>query len=134
MIELPADMPGAGLDDRRKMVRLVAPHRPHNRQLIDHAAQVRKPIGDRNPRLAVAGELSLAIDNGPLHLGQVVAEPDDVDHLARPLVIFRIERVDVADPATHEQKDNRLRLGRQRRSAAESGCLCPLSLDGRGLG
>src|SRR6266542_5068636 len=42
-----------------------------------------------------------------LHLRQVVAEPDRVDQFAGPFVSFWIEGVDVADPATHEQKDDR---------------------------
>ena len=51
----------------------------------------------------------------PLHLRDVVAEADGVDQFAGPLVVLGIERVDVADAAAHEQKDDRLGLGREMR-------------------
>ena len=66
MIELPAAMPGAGLDHRREMVRLVAPHRADHGDLVDHAADVREPVGDRDAGLAVPGERAQAGDHRPL--------------------------------------------------------------------
>src|SRR5262249_45703857 len=54
---------------------------------------------------------SQARNHGPLHFRHVVAESDGVDHLSGPLVVFRIERIDVADSAAHEEENDRLRLG-----------------------
>ena len=48
MIELPAAMAGAGFDHGREMVAFVAPHRSDDGDLVDHAADVREPIGNRN--------------------------------------------------------------------------------------
>ena len=45
---------------------------------------------------------------GRLHVGDVVAEPDHIDHLPGPLVVFGVEGIDVADAAAHEQEDDRL--------------------------
>src|SRR6202030_2916631 len=66
-----------------------------------------------NARLTVAPKRALARDDGPAHFCQVVAEADDIDPLARPFIVLRIERVDVADAAAHEKKDDGLRLGRE---------------------
>ena len=118
MIELPAPVPGAGLDHRREVVALVAPHRPDHGDLIDHAADVGEPVGDRDARLPVPRERPQAGDHRPPHLRQVVAEPDRVDQLARPLVVLRVEGVDVADAAAHEQEDHRSRPGREMRPSA----------------
>ena len=111
--------PVRGLDDRRKMIALVAPHRAHDGDLVDHAADVREPVRNRNARLAVPRERALAGDDRPLHLRQVVAESDGVDQFAGPLVVLGIERVDVADAAAHEQENDRLGLGREVRAEAQ---------------
>ena len=48
---------------------------------------------------------------GRFIVGDVVAEADGVDQLARVLVVLRIEGIDVADAAAHEQEDDRFGLG-----------------------
>jgi hypothetical protein len=55
----------------------------------------------------------MAGDDRPLHFREVVAEPDRVDQFAGPLVVFGIERVDVAHAAAHEQEDDRPCTGRK---------------------
>src|SRR5262245_6192904 len=99
-------MAGASLNDSGKMVDLMAPHRTHYRNLVDHAPDVREPVRDRDTRLPVACEGALAEDHGPFHFGAVVAEADGINHLARPFVVFGIECVYVADAAAHEQEDD----------------------------
>src|SRR5215469_5167081 len=111
MIELATAVAGSGLDNRGEMIALVAPHGAHDGELIDDSADIRKPVRHRNPRLAIGGEGSQARDHRTLHLRHVVAETDGVDHLPGPLVVFRVEGIDMADPAAHEQKDYRLGLG-----------------------
>ena len=71
-----------------KWFALVAPHRPDDGDLIDHAADVREPVGHRNAGLAVTRERPQAGNDGPAHLGQVVAEADGVDQLAGPALSF----------------------------------------------
>ena len=64
----------------------------------------------------------------------VVAEADGIDQLAGVLVVLRIEGVDVADAAAHEQEDDRLGLGLEVRpqvSARESSVRLPTSRPGR---
>ena len=79
------------------------------------------------PDFAVARERALAGNHRPLHLRQVVAEADRVDQLAGPLVVLRIERVDVADAAAHEQEDDGLRLGREDAARAAASGISPAS-------
>src|SRR4051794_38851948 len=111
MIELAAAVSGACFYDCGKMVRFVTPHRPDDRDVIDYAADMRKPIGDRRSAPTVTCELALTGDNWPAHFGKIVAKADHVDELAGPLIILGVERVNVADSATHEQKDDRLCFG-----------------------
>ena len=113
MVELPASMPRTRLDHRREMVRFVTPHRSDHGNLVDHAADVRKPVGNRNARLTIATKSALARNDGPAHLCQIVAEADDIDHLARPFIVLGIEGVDMADAAAHEKKDDGFHLGRE---------------------
>ncbi len=110
MIELPSAMAGGGFDDGGKMIALVAPHRADDGDVVDHAADVRKPIGDRDAGFAVAREGAQAGNHRALHLGEVVAEADGIDELARALVVLGIEGVDVADAAAHEKEDDGLGL------------------------
>src|SRR5882672_1026129 len=106
MIELAPAMSRASLDHGWKVIALFAPHRAHHRNVIDHTADIWEPIRDGNAGLAVARESAQATDYGPLHLGQVVAETDGIHEFARPLVVFRIEGVNVTDPAAHEEEDD----------------------------
>ena len=52
MIERAAAMPGGRLDDGRKVIALVIPHGTHDGDLVDHAADVRQNVGDRNARFS----------------------------------------------------------------------------------
>src|SRR5438128_69199 len=72
MVELASAMPGCGLDDGGEVVAFVAPHRAHDGELVDHAADVRKPVGDRDARFAVLLEGAQDGDHGPLHLRDVI--------------------------------------------------------------
>jgi hypothetical protein len=110
VIELPAAMAGARLDDGRKMVPFMAPHRSHDGDIVDHAAHVWEPIGNGNSGFAIASERPLTGDYRPFHLRLIIAETDRIDELAGPLVVLRIERVDMTYAATHEQEDHRLCL------------------------
>src|SRR5262249_33705142 len=133
MIERAAPMSRTRLDDGREMVSLVAPYRPDHGQLIDHAANVRKPVGDRDARLPIPRECAQTGNHGPSHLGLVIAEPDDIDQLPRPLVVLRVEGVDMADATAHEQRDDRRRSGpevRTKRGVADLAGLCPESAHG----
>ena len=73
VIELPAAVAGGGLDHGRKVIALVAPHRAHDGDLVDHVADVREPVGDRNAGLPVLREGAQDGDHRPLHLGATLS-------------------------------------------------------------
>ncbi len=75
MIECAAAMAGLGFDHGRKMIAFVAPHRAHDRDVVDHAADVGKPIGDRNARLAVVREGAQAGMTGRFIVGELSPKP-----------------------------------------------------------
>ncbi len=129
MIELPAAVSGASFDDRGEMVRFMAPHRSNDRNVVDDTSHMWKPIRDRNTTLAITRELALAGNDRPAHFGQVVSEAYHVDQLAGPFVIFGIESVDMANAATHEQENDRFRLGRKVRSEQRVGNLAGFGPD-----
>ncbi len=104
-------MSGRRFDHRREMVPLVTPHRTHDRDVIDHATDIRKPIGDRGAGLPITREGAVASNDRALHLCQVVAETDGVDEFTHVLVAFRIKGVEVTYTPTHEEEDDRLRFG-----------------------
>ncbi len=93
---------------RREMICLVAPHRPHYRDVVDHTSDLRKPVRNRDTRLSVACEGAMTRNDRTLHLGQVVSKSNRVDQRARPFVSLGIEGVDMADPAAHEQENDGL--------------------------
>src|SRR5581483_8173650 len=106
---------------RRKMIALVAPHRANDRDVVDHTADVRKPIGYRDAGFTVTREGAVTRNHGPFHLREVVAESHGIHDFAGPFVVFGIERVDMADAPAHEEEDHRFGLGRKMRS--ENGVL-----------
>src|SRR5580765_391282 len=106
VIKLPAAMAGAGLYDRGKMIALVAPQGTNDSDIVDAAADMRKPIGDGDAGFAVAREGAQAADHRALHFGEVVAEADGVDEFSGVFVVLGIEGIDVADAAAHEKEDN----------------------------
>src|SRR6187551_2282102 len=55
----------------------------------------------------MAGEGTQAGNHRTFHRGLVVAKANGIDEFPGPLVVLGIERVDVADPATHEEKNDR---------------------------
>jgi hypothetical protein len=67
MIELTPTMASTRFDDGGKMIALVAPHRAHDRDIVDHAADVWEPIGNRNAGLAVASKGAQARYHWPPH-------------------------------------------------------------------
>ena len=88
-----------------------------------HVARFGKQVGDPLARLAILLELPLGPDDPPLVLLAAPAEGLDGDRLAveRIELGLVVERIDMAGPAVHEQKDDALglggelrRLGRQR--------------------
>ena len=107
MVERAAAMAGLGFDDGGKVIAFVAPHRADDGDVVDHAADVREPVGDRHAGLAVMLEGAQAGNDRTLHLRDVVAEADGVDQLAGVLVVLGVEGVDVADAAAHEKEDDR---------------------------
>ena len=108
-------MARTGFNDGGKMIALVAPHRPYDGDVVDHASHVGKPIRNRNSRLAVLSKLAMAGNDRPLHFRKVIAKPDRINQFAGPFIVFGIKRIDVADAATHEQENDRLGLGLQLR-------------------
>ena len=110
MIKLASAMAGAGFDDGGKVIALVAPHGADDGDVVDHAADVGEPVGNRNAGLAMALEGAQAGNHRALHLGEVVAEADGVDELSRVPVVLGVEGVDVADASAHEEKDDGLGL------------------------
>src|SRR6185295_11152653 len=106
MIKLPSAMAGAGFDDSGKMIALVTPHGANNSDVVDHTADVRKPIGNGYAGFAVTRKGAQAGNDRALHFSEVVAEADGVDELSCVLVVLRIESVDVADAAAHEKEDD----------------------------
>ena len=100
-------------NDRREVVCLMTPHRAHESDFIYHPSYVGKPVRDRDPRLPIAREGPSARNDRAFHFGQVIAKADRIHHRASQLVIFWIKSIDVADPAAHEQKDDRPCPGRK---------------------
>ena len=101
-------MSSGRFDYGRGMIALVTPHGSNDGNVVHHASNMRKPIRNRSTTLSVACETSMAGNDRALHLCEVVAEADCINHFASVLVSFRIKGIDVADTPTHEQfKPNR---------------------------
>src|SRR5439155_24382192 len=83
----------------------VAPHRANHCNFVDHTSDMREPVGNRNARLTIPGEGPMTWDYRALHFGQIVSKANCIDHFPSPFVILGIKRVDVTDPAAHEQKN-----------------------------
>ncbi len=91
MIELAAAVAGAGLNHCGKVVAFVAPHRPDDGELIDDAAYVREPVGNRDPDCPYLVKVRQTGNDGPPHRGNVIAEADGIDQFAGPLVVLGVE-------------------------------------------
>src|SRR6185369_6994570 len=102
MIEYAATVTGARLDNGRKVVPFMAPHRTYDGDVVDDAADVRKPIGHRNAGLAIARERPQARQHRPPNRRHVIAETDGVDERAGPFLVFGIKGIDMTDAAAHE--------------------------------
>jgi hypothetical protein len=109
MIELAEGLAGGMLQHSRKMVGLVAVHGTDDRDFVDHLSHVRKPVGDGDAGFPVSLERSQARDYGTLHGRVIVAEADRIHDFACMPVVLRIECVDVAHAAAHEEVDHRFR-------------------------
>src|SRR5260370_19363487 len=110
MIELASAVPRGSLDDRWKVIALVAPHRAHHGELINHFADVREPVGNRNTGLPILFERTQCGDYRPLHWSYVVSEADGIDQFTGVLVVLRIERIDMADATAHDEVTVSLRI------------------------
>ena len=104
-------MAGARFDDRGEVVALVAPHRAHHRDLVDDPADVWKPVRHGSAGFAMSGEGAVTRNYRSLHGGQVVSETHGIHQLAGMRIALRVEGVDVADSAGHEQEDDGSRFG-----------------------
>ena len=102
MLEDSATMPRRHFDHGWEVIYFVTIHGPHYRDLVNHRPNVRKPIRNRNARPAVAGESTPTGNHRSSHLSLIVPKTDGIDQLSGPLVVFRIERVNVANAAAHE--------------------------------
>ena len=89
-------------------------HRVEERDVVDAVAEVREQVADPFAALAALAEFPARLDDAAFVLVPAAAERFHGDRFAvhadhRRLVI---ERVDVARPAVHEQKDDALGFGR----------------------
>ena len=116
MIERAAAMPGGRFNHGRKMIALVIPHGTHHGNLVDHAADVRQDVGHRNSRLSARFKRADTRNDGPLDLGDVVSECGAVHHFPGMLVVLRVERIQLADAAAHEEIDDGFGLGFEMRA------------------
>ncbi len=121
---------GLGFDDGGKVIAFVAPHGADDCNVVDDAADVGEPVRDRDAGLTVILKGAQAGDDGALHLRNIVAEADGINELARVLVAFRIEGVNVADAAAHEEEDDCVGLFASGKMGVEFAVLCPESTDG----
>jgi hypothetical protein len=111
------DFAAVHLQHGRAVLRRVGGHRVDECDVVDAAADVREQVADPLAALAVLLELPPRLDDaalvllaataGSLHLDGLVVHADHAGLI--------VERVDLARPAVHEQKDDALRLGSARR-------------------
>ncbi len=100
---------------RRLMIGDVGVHRADHADVVDHPGRVREQVADFDPALAVLLELEgRAHGRAGLALGGQIGR----HRLAVVAVEHRlgVERVDVRRPAVHEQVDDPLGPGSQRRA------------------
>src|SRR5262245_58870365 len=117
-------------DNGREVITFVAPQGPYDRDLVNDAADVWKPIGDRRAGLAIILEGAQATYNRALHLRHVVAEADGVDQFAGVLISLGVEGVDVADAAAQKEKNDGIGLLGAWQTRVEFSILGPKSADG----